>query len=255
MRKFIFVIPSQQFGKNLEQEISSLKQQLVERVTAKYLEAILNEIQENLLGQIDVNIERRIAQINQLLETTQSNYKYELVYERSGSCKVLLESLQKAQHRLILVCPWIGWAIDSKMINEFEKLLKSNISINIGWRRLQDINESNHRDFKSDSIRQKLYLSSNFYDALPKLEVLEQKYPQYLKLKILGTHAKYLVCDDCFAMLGSHNFLTSESEKKEGELGIKTNDSRIVSDLIKLFDRADDLELIAQNNMVDDIPF
>lgn len=61
------------------------------------------------------------------------------------------------------------------------------------------------------------------YRSLPKLQALESQYPQLFQLKLLGTHEKFLVCDDSFAMLGSHNLLTSNTSSTEREIGLLTD--------------------------------
>ncbi|MEP0858097.1 hypothetical protein [Trichocoleus sp. DQ-U1] len=83
---------------------------------------------------------------------------------------------------------------------------------------------------------------SYLYSALPKLENLEQKYPDRFQLKLLGTYGKLIVCDRSWTMLGSHKFLTSDTKSMEQEVGLRTNDPRIITDLIKRFDTAKDLE-------------
>ncbi|MBD1889317.1 phospholipase D-like domain-containing protein [Coleofasciculus sp. FACHB-SPT9] len=77
---------------------------------------------------------------------------------------------------------------------------------------------------------------------MPKLENLEQKYPDRFQLKLLGTHEKFIVCDRSWTVLGSHNFLTSGTKSTEREVGLRTNDPRIIRDLIKRFDTAKNLE-------------
>ncbi|MBR8833365.1 MAG: hypothetical protein DSM106950_04800 [Stigonema ocellatum SAG 48.90 = DSM 106950] len=61
-------------------------------------------------------------------------------------------------------------------------------------------------------------------------------------MKLLGTHEKFLVCDRSWAMLGSHNFLTSGDSGSEREVGLRTNDPRIIEELISRFERAKNLE-------------
>ena len=43
-------------------------------------------------------------------------------------------------------------------------------------------------------------------------------------------------------MLGSHNFLTFGAFNSERDLGLKTNDPRIIADLIERFESAKDLK-------------
>lgn len=58
----------------------------------------------------------------------------------------------------------------------------------------------------------------------------------------MGTHEKYMVCDEQFAVIGSHNFLVSTASKSELELGIKTNDPNIIRQIVQKFEKAQDLE-------------
>jgi phosphatidylserine/phosphatidylglycerophosphate/cardiolipin synthase-like enzyme len=54
------------------------------------------------------------------------------------------------------------------------------------------------------------------------------------------THEKFLVCDQKFAMLTSHNFFTSDERKGEREIGLKIYHPHIIRDLIDHFERARD---------------
>ncbi|WP_287275581.1 MULTISPECIES: hypothetical protein [unclassified Okeania] len=47
------------------------------------------------------------------------------------------------------------------------------------------------------------------------LQELEESYPGLFRLKLLGTHENFLVCDEKFAFVGSHNFLASGEESLE----------------------------------------
>ncbi len=78
-----------------------------------------------------------------------------------------------------------------------------------------------------------------FYNKLQQATSLANKYPN-LKLKLIGTHEKYLVCDRSFAMLGSHNFLTS-GVGEEREIGMRTTDLKLIEKLIDRYEQAHDL--------------
>lgn len=56
-----------------------------------------------------------------------------------------------------------------------------------------------------------------------------------LTLKPLGTHEKYLVCDRAWAMVGSHNLLSSGTNGGQREVGLRTDDPRIVAGLVERF--------------------
>jgi phosphatidylserine/phosphatidylglycerophosphate/cardiolipin synthase-like enzyme len=151
--------------------------------------------------------------------------EYQLVFERVGSRTVLLEALEKAQARLIIVSPWLNRnSIDADLIQRFRDCLDRNCRIEIGWGHLSDCN--------------RIGIGWR-YNALRYLSQLEQDYPNQFRLKLLGTHEKFLVCDSAFAMLGSHNLLTSNTSSAEREVGICTTDPHIIQGLINRFDGAE----------------
>ena len=177
---------------------------------------------------------------------------YNLVYDRNGSRNVLLETLENAQERIILVCPWIteyGANHELKngskgiVIELCEKFLKRGGKLDIGWGHLKDINQTKHIPISCNDFLRIANDSNNSwaYNQLKKFIELEKQYPN-LKLKLLGTHEKFLVCDRSFAMIGSHNFLTSNCHSSEREIGLRTNDKNIIDDLIDRFESGINLE-------------
>lgn len=161
--------------------------------------------------------------------------KYQLVFERSGSRAVLMEALTQVQERLIIVCPWLNRnSIDANLMQKLRDCLNRNCHIDIGWGHLSD------RSRLGKGWR---------YDALKDLRQLERDYPNQFRLKLLGTHEKFLVCDSTFAMLGSHNMLTSSVQSAERELGIRTTDANIIQGLINRFDGASvqDVQIIDES--------
>jgi hypothetical protein len=149
-----------------------------------------------------------------------------------------MQALEKTQKRLIIVCPWLSkYGIEDEVIGKFKALLESrNSCIDIGWGYRKDWENGTVGDW-SNSI------NGWKYSALPELIKLEERYPGRFRLKALGTHEKFLVCDSNFAMLGSHNFLTSSSKSNEREIGLRTTESRIIQDMITRFDNASALKV------------
>jgi hypothetical protein len=198
-----------------------------------------------LVGQVGATIEQRVAEINILLKEIQPKYEYKLVCDRDQSRALLLKAVKEAKERLILVCPWLHWGIrwnQSELLDRFHTLLgKSNCSIDIGWGHYYDMENDKVR-YSSTSLRQSLKTYGRMYTALPQLEKLEKDYPEQFKLKLLGTHEKFLVCDRAWAMIGSHNFLSSGDKSPEREVGLWTNDPYIIDSLIKRFESAKNLE-------------
>ena len=196
----------------------------------------LSESHGSLLEQ-NQRIEQKLDDLKSLLENrpdiitsqvdepSDKQYEDRLVFDRPQSRKVLSDALEKVQKRLILVCPWLtSWAT-AVVIEKCEELINRGVRIDIGWGKLEDL--------ARDRIDTRFW-----YGALPKLRELENKHPGYLKLKELGTHEKFLVCDNNFAMLGSHNFLTSKESSPEFEVGILIEDTNTIQKLINRFDES-----------------
>ena len=195
----------------------------------------LSESHGNLLEQ-NKRIEQKLDNLKSLLEnkpntiTSQvdeaidKQYEDPLVFNRPHSRKVLSDALENVQERLILVCPWLtSWAT-AVVIEKCEELIKRGVRIDIGWGKLEDL----ARD----------QIDTFWYGALPKLRELQNEHPDLLNLKKLGTHEKFLVCDNKFAMLGSHNFLTSKESSPEFEVGILIEDTNTIQKLINRFDES-----------------
>ena len=158
---------------------------------------------------------------------------------------MLMEALNKVQQRLIMVNPWLSnYVINTDVLFKFRQILNREGEICIGWGNLHD---TGGKSYPTQIIRQQFLQSvpKNLewkYNALAKLQELERNYSKLFHLKFLGTHEKFLVCDHSWAMLGSHNFLTSGNSSAEREVGLQTNDPRIITDLISRFDNARNLE-------------
>jgi phosphatidylserine/phosphatidylglycerophosphate/cardiolipin synthase-like enzyme len=123
----------------------------------------------------------------------------------------------------------------------FKKLINSDVFINIGYGFLDDLDQiSNiHKCSKKDFLNCLKNINPQWkYDALTQLETLENEYPNYFQLKFLGTHEKYLISDKQFAMIGSHNLLTSKTPSKNRETGLYFEDINLIQDLIVSFNNA-----------------
>jgi PLD-like domain len=181
--------------------------------------------QYNLL--IETSLASALNNNNLVREITDHSpkYEYELVLGREQSRQALLAALASVENRLILVCPWLcHYGFDLEVQNQLENLLIKGVTIEIGYGKLSDI--------------EKCKLTGLFYDRLKQATSLANKYPNF-KLKLIGTHEKYLVCDRSFAMLGSHNFLTS-GVGEEREIGMRTTDPNLIERLIEQYEQAPD---------------
>jgi tetratricopeptide (TPR) repeat protein len=236
---------------NLESVFTDFQQQITETlksatVNLSSFQAQLDNFASAITGipnQVNEAIEMRVAEINQLLKTIQP-YQYELVINRDGSRSQLIKAAKEADYQLLIVCPWLHWGVrwnNNELIDYFRAFLAKNQNgcIDIGWGHYQDIESVKN---KSGSIRGRLKAHYKLYSALDNLEKLEMDYQSRFRLKLIGTHEKFLVCDDKFAMLGSHNFLSSGDKSAEREVGIYTTDPRIIQQLKNQFEKAKNLE-------------
>jgi len=230
---------------SIGQQLDNLQQLTVGYISADDFDGLRAKLSQDLAAQVETTIDGRVAQLNNLLKEIQPKYEYRLVCDRSQSRALLLKAAKEAKERLILVCPWLHWGIrwnHSELLDHFHTLLgKPNCSIDIGWGHYYDIENDKIR-YSPTSLRQSLVTHCKMYTALPQLEKLEKDYPEQFKLKLLGTHEKFLVCDSEWAMIGSHNFLSSGDKSQEREVGLWTNDPYIIDSLIKRFDQAKNLE-------------
>lgn len=229
----------------VQQQLGKVLQLMAGYVQPDNYESLIAKLSEEVAKQVNATVEQQVAGLNQLLQANQSKYEYKLVCDRNESRAFLLKAAREAQERLILVCPWLHYGIHSnygELLEYFNVFLqKRNGCIDIGWGNRADL-ESGNFCCSSRSIREELKASSRMYSALGYLERLEKNYPKQFNLKLLGTHEKFLVCDRSWAMLGSHNFLTSGDKSQEREVGLWTNDPYIIDQLIKRFEDADSLE-------------
>jgi len=67
-----------------------------------------------------------------------------------------------------------------------------------------------------------------------------------MRLKLLGTHEKFWICDNRFAFVGNHNVLSSNvcslnATHVSREVGIRTEEPDVIQNLTQGFDQAIDL--------------
>ena len=209
-----------------------------------------------LVAQVDKSVNAQVckfvdevAKINELLINVKP-YDYQLIIDRSGSRTAFLEAVKNTEHRLILVCPWLNRSgINDEVIAAIKTLLDKGCRVDIGWGNFSDFPKKYPSKYPRKISRAELLQAVKAnnkdwkYDALSDLEDLE-RYSDRFSLKLLGTHEKFLVSDNRFAMLGSHNFLTSDERKREREIGFHTNDPRLIEGLIERFDSALNLDVM-----------
>jgi len=224
-------------------QVQQLQLSVAETVKVSDLEPRLLRLSRGISSQIDAAVEGRVNEINKQLEKFQPSYEYRLVINRNDSRSVLIEALEKAQEQLIIVCPWLTQSgINHEVRQRFREALSRNVCIDIGWGYLGDMDQATQITRQQLLRNVKRTDRSWVYAALSDLERLEQEYKGQFRLRLLGTHEKFLVCDRTFAMVGSHNVLTSGDSSAEREVGVYTTDSHIVEDLRNHFNNARDRE-------------
>lgn len=207
-------------------------------------------LSQKINDKMDYRMKSEISNLNLLIKEYFPHYQYKLIYDRKQSRQMLLNALHQAQHQLILVCPWLTtYAIDDEVLTLMKAFLsKRKGKLKIGWGNLDDIiNFINSFQIKTKSnVNRKLfyefYKKEFFYQALPQLEKLEKMFPSQVTLKLIGTHEKYLVCDHEVAVLGSHNFLCSKDDSIQQEIGLKTDDPKLIQDFNKRFQNSSNFE-------------
>lgn len=178
-------------------------------------------------AQVEAAGHNLIEEINQQLQVIQQPYEYELVMKRERSHSLLLEALEKAEDRLIVVCPWLRRSrLDDSMMRHFRALLDRHCCIEIGWGQPTEAQTP-----------------AEYAAGIQQLQQLVREYPDRFKLKGLATHENFLVCDNAFAWVGSHDVLNAGTQRDRPEVGVRTTDPRIIEELIQRFDEAQPLNL------------
>ena len=210
------------------------------------LDKALNKSTTTQQNSLHLDIDETIKCLNVAFQNIRS--EYQLVIDRQGSRNLLLQALNTAQEHVILVCPWImQHGADSEVFRAITSFVVDRRGkIDIGWGHLSDLGTYGRKPDRPVQVEEFISSQSggnfNRYDRVQDLLELSEKYPNRVRLKFIGTHEKFLVCDRNWAMLGSHNFLASKDRSEERELGIRTNDLNIIRSLIERFEDAPRLD-------------
>ena len=183
------------------------------------------------------------AMIDTLMSDAIASPESDIIFGRSGSRSSLLKAIDETQERLIIVCPWLSLrSIEDGLLLKFIALLTQGIRIDIGWGYKYDIGKiisitgDGRPTITADAWQN--------YSALPTLHKLQANYPNLIHLKLMGTHAKYWVCDRKFAYVGSHNVLSSNTSYLDlagEEVGTLHTSPRNIHKLINCFETQPEL--------------
>ncbi|WP_013320713.1 hypothetical protein [Gloeothece verrucosa] len=200
-----------------------------------YLKILLENISQSI-APIIVN---KISEFTEFITYNNSGYQYKLIFDRSEGRQVLIEALKQAKKQLILVSTGLTENCLNTHHYEIRDLCKQFLEqggvLKLGYGKFKHINPQ-----KLDN--EKIYGGLNYFKKLA------ANYPNRCQIKFLGTHENFLVCDDNFAMLGSYEFLTYGDQSEERELGLKTNNQRLIEQLIKRFENAANRQSHQKNN-------
>jgi phosphatidylserine/phosphatidylglycerophosphate/cardiolipin synthase-like enzyme len=198
---------------------------------------------------IDQSIQKAVrARIDAIQQVLLQNRPSEPINGRVAGRKVFLEALANAENSLIFVCPWITEAaIDDRVKKLILSALRKGVIVNVGWGNLNDVGGNIDNLTKYDLLLTAKASGGSEWDkkkygAVEWFYDLEKQYPGLVKMKVLGTHSKYLICDHKFALVGSHNFMassdtTSWGVSQEGETGLKTTNPQTIDNLIRAFNQ------------------
>jgi hypothetical protein len=125
-----------------------------------------------------------------------------VIYLYSLDHRPLLEdALTTSKSRLLILSPWIrGEVVDSSFLQKLETLLISGVSIYIGY----GINET-----PTVKVRAKDQVAK---DNLLKLS---QRFPHFRFARLGNTHAKVLIKDSEYAVVGSFNWLSFKGDPNQ----------------------------------------
>lgn len=129
----------------------------------------------------------------------------------------LLETFNWAQREICIITPWISsWVVDPFMIDRMRRAMEKNVNICIVYG-IGDIS-SMPRNKNADNDRNK--------KTEVMAERLQKTFAQYgdrFRMQRQNTHAKLLICDDRYYVIGSYNFLSFDGDYSKdnvrGEIG------------------------------------
>ncbi len=172
----------------LKQQLQSHEQLFNDRSEPRQLESLMEQVatiqqrlnleigEKSIISEPPIELDTQAEKLDVLAQ---------LIFDRPHSRAVLIEALSVAQERLIIVCPWLNCnSINDELLQNFRDCLNRGCLIDIGWGYLGD--------------RQNIGKGWR-YNALADLQELEGEYPDQFRLKLLGTHENFLVCDSSFA--------------------------------------------------------
>ncbi|MGF1523226.1 MAG: tetratricopeptide repeat protein [Leptolyngbyaceae cyanobacterium] len=154
--------------------------------------------------------------------------------------EALMQALEDASERLIIVWPWSSAVeLDDRLIERFAEVLEQNCYLEIGW--CHPGNRQDGRLLKSIAQQWGLTTAQRqlLKSTLNKLLPLKQRYPKHFSFKILGTDEQFLVCDRSYAIVGLQALPAASSTFTELDLRIRTTENSVIEQLLHRFENPD----------------
>lgn len=181
--------------------------------------------------------------------------EFDLVSGAVDSHTLFIDAIKSCKKQLIIVSPWLRTGVFTKeVVQAIQNKLNHGVEIHIGWGWWRDLQRKEKvtgkkRRIPKRKIEPRFFREyrNEMYNALSYLEPLAKNRKENpLHLKLLGTHEKYIIQDNEFALLGSHNFGDPKiSEDVDREMGIGLTDKRIIDELIEQYMCAQNLDINA----------
>lgn len=225
----------------LEQNNRDLVSPHLQRLTRAVQNLQSSAPPEELAEVPDVNaVMGWLGQIDQRLEAI-TTYDYQLVMDSDRSRELLLQAIDRAQKHVIIVSPWLQKEafVQDELLDRIEAALQRNLFISIGWGDRADIAQAGETGkpitLKTRGWRYHAKWDTHGnYSALSSLMALKKRYKR-LSLRLLGTHEKFVACDRAWVLLGSYHPFATPLTRLDREMGLYTNDPRVVSGSIDRF--------------------
>jgi len=193
----------------------------------------IGDLERRLLNESS-NLSKQISLLRDHLIASRG--QWELLKGRKESTEALREALKIAEERIVISSPWIREEVVKEIEDDLRQALnRKNLKVTFRW-------------FKSDDVWYQWYedkwifrdIKRELYDGIPYLRRRFKKEinNKSIELSCVGTHCKYVICDDKFVVIGSHNSLTSIEnpgyKSEPYEAGFKSFDADVIGALIEL---------------------
>lgn len=130
-------------------------EQRLRQEQANQIEQISHQLQQlptEIETQVETTLHKSGAAFDHVFNHTQES-QHTLIFGRAASREQLVHALQTAEDRLVVVCPWLNkFAIDSVLMHHLQTALKREVTIEIGWGRLQDLQSGEYRSMSITTL-------------------------------------------------------------------------------------------------------